>query len=95
LIDVSPAVAAGGAIYFSAPYGKLTAFGADGAARWEFNGGDNLNASPVIGGDGIIYICCNHRLNAVSAPDEKPPAKSSWPMFRANARHTGRVQNVN
>jgi len=24
-----------------------------------------------------------------------PPTKSSWPMFPADARHTGRVQSAN
>jgi hypothetical protein len=55
--------------------------------------GVNLDGAPVIGGDGMIYIGCNQRLYAVSPPNRLPPAKSPWPMFRANARHTGRVQN--
>jgi len=31
-------------------------------------------------------------LHAINSADRlAPPAKSSWPMFRANARHIGRV----
>jgi outer membrane protein assembly factor BamB len=94
-VDVSPAVAADGTIYFSMPYRQMTAYDADGAAQWEMNENDSLNASPVIGDNGIVYICSG-RLFAVSPPGRWPPsAKSSWPMFRANARHTGRVPGSN
>lgn len=92
LIDASPAVAAGGTIYFSAPYGKLAACGTDGTVKWQLDEGANLDTSPVIGGDGMIYFGCDLRMFAVSPPDKLPPSKSSWPMFRADARHTGRVQ---
>jgi len=35
-------------------------------------------------------------LYAVTPPGSPAPlAKSSWPMFRGNPRHTGRVPTVN
>ena len=56
----------------------------------------NVAASPVIDGGGTIYACDGKFLYAINSTNGlAPPAKSSWPMFRANARHTGRVQSVN
>jgi hypothetical protein len=41
-------------------------------------------------------VCDGQYLRAINSTNGlAPPAKSSWPMFRANARHTGRVQSVN
>jgi outer membrane protein assembly factor BamB len=99
-IDASPAVAAGGTIYFSAPWRDLVAIGRDGAQQWLLNtdsnpDGGNIVGSPVIGGDGTIYVVNTSFLCAINSPNGLAPlAKSSWPMFRANPRHTGRVQNV-
>ena len=55
----------------------------------------NLTAPPVVTAAGIIYAVGEDGvLYAIQPPGERsPPAKSSWPMFRANARHTGRVGN--
>jgi hypothetical protein len=46
----------------------------------------------VIGADGTVYLVFLFDLYAVRPPDGALPTnKSSWPMFRANAQHTGRV----
>jgi hypothetical protein len=50
-----------------------------------------MSASPAIGGNGIIYVADGRFLQALVATNAPPLAKSSWPMFRANLRHTGRV----
>jgi hypothetical protein len=47
----------------------------------------------VIGDDGVIYVGDGRNLYSFAATNSASLAKSSWPMFRANARHTGRVQN--
>jgi outer membrane protein assembly factor BamB len=95
-IDASPAVAAGNAVYFSAPWRSLFAFQNDRADLWHFSTEGNLTTSPVIDGGGTIYVCDGKYLYAINSTNGlAPPAKSSWPMFRANARHTGRVQRVN
>ena len=52
---------------------------------------DVLSSSPVTGNHGEIYFCCGRYVQAFQPPVALLPAKSSWPMFRANARHTGRV----
>ena len=95
-VDATPAVAANGEVYFSAPWRSLFAFQGDRTDLWHFSADANLVASPVIGNDGTIYICDGMFLHAINSTNGlAPPAKSSWPMFRANARHTGRVQSVN
>jgi hypothetical protein len=54
----------------------------------------------VVADNGSIYISATYNLygfsHAMNSTNQLvPPAKSSWPMFRANAQHTGRVQKVN
>ena len=92
LIDASPAVAADRTVYFSAPWRELVALGPDGTLRWKLTLDTAVSASPAIGDNGTIYVPDGGTLNALAATNGSPPlAKSSWPMFRANPRHTGRV----
>jgi len=93
-IDATPAVAADGAIYFAAPWRSLFAFQNDRTDLWHVSTIANIIASPMIGNDGTVYVCDGQFLYAINSTNHlAPPAKSSWPMFRANPRHTGRVQN--
>jgi outer membrane protein assembly factor BamB len=95
LLDATPALAANGDIYCSAPWRKLCAFQPDGRERWHVDTVANLVASPTIGDDGTVFICDGQFLCAVNSLAGLPlAAKSPWPMFRANPRHTGRV-NLN
>jgi len=90
-IDATPA-AARGMVLSSAPWRSLSARSADGTnLLWEAHADDNLSSSPVFNQNGDIYICCERHLEAIQAPVPLLSAKSSWPMFRANVRHTGRV----
>jgi hypothetical protein len=51
-----------------------------------------LIASPNISSDGTLYAATDNYLHAINSTNRLAPlAKSSWPMFRANPRHTGRV----
>jgi outer membrane protein assembly factor BamB len=94
-IDASPALAANGKVYFSAPWRRLVAFQQDGTELWHVDTAANLVASPAIGSDGTIFVCDGAFLRAINSTNGLAPlAKSSWPMFRANARHTGRVQSA-
>ncbi|MGA2179056.1 MAG: PQQ-binding-like beta-propeller repeat protein [Verrucomicrobiota bacterium] len=96
LIDASPAVAANNVIYFPAPWRQLFALQQNGGGLWQVDTTGNLVASPVIGSDGTVFICDGKFLYAINSTNGLgPPAKSSWPMFRADARHTGRVQSAN
>jgi outer membrane protein assembly factor BamB len=98
LIDASPVVAANDEIYFCAPWRGLMAVAGDGRQVWQINTDNdpthgNIVASPVIGRDGTIYIGGEGCLEAINSTNHLAPlANSSWPMFRANPRHTGRVE---
>ena len=62
-----------------------------GAKLWEFETGALVIASPAIGFDGTVYVgSVDKKLYAIKT-DSKGLAKSPWPMFRQNARHTGRA----
>ena len=62
-----------------------------GTVLWEFKTGGYVNSSPAIGSDGTVYVgSWDNKLYAIKT-DSKGLAKSPWPMFRQNARHTGRV----
>jgi outer membrane protein assembly factor BamB len=82
-----------GRIYVALSWFSLFAIAPDGHALWRANlDGHNVTASPTIGPDGIVYVCAGNRLYAIRPPgDLLPPTNSPWPMFRGNARHTGRV----
>ena len=95
LVDATPALAANGDIYCSAPWRRLVAYQPDGRERWDVGTKDNLVASLTIGNEGTVYISDGQFLRAVNSPAGLPlAAKSSWPMFRANPRHTGRVADL-
>ena len=97
-MEVSPAVVAG-RFYFSAPWWTLRAMWSEAAPSverqiWKTDLSLNISASLVVGDDGTVYACAERFLYAIQPPGALvPPAKSPWPMFRANARHTGRVGN--
>ena len=65
---------------------------------WQINTDTNpdytsIIGSPVIGTNGMIYIAANGWLKAINSTNRLAPlAKSPWPMFRADPRHTGRVE---
>ena len=88
------AAAVKGRIYWSRPWRSLQAFQADGELLWQAETDANLTSSPVVGTDGVVYFTAERYLYAVQpAGPGLPPASTSWPMFRANAQHTGRVGN--
>jgi outer membrane protein assembly factor BamB len=92
-LDETPAVA-GDWIYCSMNWHIFGALTPDHRGPWKANLGESgfITASPVIGSNGIIYAASGLYLQAFHPPGpELGPAKSSWPMFRANPRHTGRV----
>jgi hypothetical protein len=52
---------------------------------------DLARTSPIIGPDGTLYAALGSTLYAI-ATGTNGPADSPWPMYRGNARHTGRVE---
>ncbi len=97
LIDFSSAAAANGLVYSAVAWGNLAAFDAQGQIAWSDFLGNGIipHSSPAIGADGVIIFSDGRYLYACAPTNAAPLARSPWPMFRANARHTGRVQNGN
>jgi outer membrane protein assembly factor BamB len=90
------ALAVTGEIYCSRPWRNLQAFHTNGDVLWLANTASNLSGSPVAGADGTVYVLSGQFLFAIRPADGPLPlAKSTWPMFRANPRHTGRVDHRN
>jgi outer membrane protein assembly factor BamB len=90
-VDAS-AVAVTGEIYCSRPWRTVQAFHTNGDLLWSAATEANVTASPVVGPDGVVYVMGDRFLYAVRPVGQALPlANSSWPMFRANPRHTGRV----
>ena len=91
-LDISAATA-GNRFYGFLAWFKLVAMTAPDQRLWQADlQGNNLTASPTLGPDGIVYVCAGKMLYAIRPPGERlSPTNSPWPMFRGNARHTGRV----
>ena len=89
---MTPAVAKG-QIYVSRTWTSWEAWstGAERQRLWFANVPAVVSSAAVITGNGTVYVSCGIYLQAIRPPPGVPPARSSWPMFRANPRHTGRV----
>jgi outer membrane protein assembly factor BamB len=97
LVDTS-AAAVTNRFYLSVPWRTVQAVMAGKLAGeqrlWEVDLESYATSSLTVSADGIVYVCSGFQLFAIRPPGElPPPAKSSWPMFRGNPRHTGRVEN--
>jgi outer membrane protein assembly factor BamB len=81
-----------GEFYFSRPWRQMLGITLNGKLAWQMDLPANVSASLVVGADGTFYVVDEFDLYSVRPPQPVLlSAKSSWPMFRANARHTGRV----
>lgn len=52
----SPAIGSNGIIYVGSDNGYLYAFNTDGALKWKYQTGDEIDSSPCIGSDGTVYF---------------------------------------
>ncbi len=90
-IAATPAIDASGTIYYPV-FNTLYALSPTGSVRWTFSpsNGANTYTSPTIGSDGTIYVTFGNTLYAIYNTNKL--ADSPWPMYRQNARHTGKVE---
>jgi outer membrane protein assembly factor BamB len=90
LVQSSPAGAADGTIYCGSDENKLYAVGSDGVKKWAYATASLVRSSPLIAPDGTIYVGSeDSKLYAFKGGSG--PAASSWPMFRGDVRHRGKV----
>jgi hypothetical protein len=86
-----PAIDNAGTIYYPV-FNTLYALSPTGTVRWTFSPGDGsfTSTSPAIGPDGTIYVTFGSKLYALAGTNAL--ADAPWPMYRQNARHTGKVE---
>ncbi len=91
--DTTPLVGPGVELFYSQPWRAFVAYADKDMPFWRFETTANLAGSPVMSKDGIIYIIDGSYLYAFGGEWGPPPWRTGpWPMFRANPRHTGRVE---
>jgi outer membrane protein assembly factor BamB len=86
-----PAIDTAGTIYYPV-FNALYAVSPAGSIQWTFSPGDGsqTQTSPAIGPDGTIYVTFGSKLYAIAGTNAL--ANAPWPMYRQNARHTGKVE---
>lgn len=88
---LTTAVASGQAYVIG--YGrKFNALNAAGQIVWTFSLEKELTSAPVVANNGTIYASREESLYAIYPP-HPARAAGSWPMFRGNAQHTGRMDD--
>jgi outer membrane protein assembly factor BamB len=89
----TPAIDAGGNLYYSAS-NTIFALSKTGEVEWTIQwtwaAFQPAIPSPLIGPDGTIYAALGTMLYAIAGTNG--PADSPWPMYRQNARRTGKVE---
>jgi hypothetical protein len=86
----TPTVTADGTVYFYLHHGGLESFGFNGQRKGDIYLCEVADTSPAIGANGAILAgCSGGSFYAVS--NAAPLAKSAWPMFRHDPRHTGKA----
>lgn len=94
------AVRSDGVIIFGADDGVIRALNPNGTERWRYEtqaGPDKLiESSPLIAPDGSIYIgSFDGGLYKLAGNGTSLSTFSTWPAFRRDARHSGRVPALN
>jgi outer membrane protein assembly factor BamB len=90
-IRATPLALADGSVVMAGTDLQLLGLGADGIMRWNHSLLLGSYASPGIGPTGTLYAAApSGKLFALVGT--VPPARSSWPMFRADPQRTGRAR---
>ena len=86
----TPVLTGDARILFGSEDGYIYCISTSGGLSWQHLTGGPVESSPVIGTDGIIYVCSKDgHLYAIHGSGNL--AITSWPMFRHDLRHTGRL----
>jgi hypothetical protein len=94
--STAPAIDRAGNIYYCVS-NSVVALNPQGQLLWTIYAGYTIplwylsQTSPTIGPDGTLYAALGSTLYAI-ATGTNGPADSPWPMYRGNARHTGKIE---
>jgi outer membrane protein assembly factor BamB len=79
-------------MFLNGPWAHSGLANTDANFLWSFPVGYGFYGSANVSPSGVIYFPDLQYIYAfVPVPNAEPPAKSSWPLWRANPQHTGRV----
>jgi len=98
VLTSTPAISAGGTVYFLSDDGYVYALSTSGRRVWEYEVAVEdkelyYTSSPVIAPDGTVYVgSWDGGLYAFTG--DGPPARSLWPQYRHDAQHTGRLTKI-
>ncbi len=82
-----PAVRADGMIVFGSSNNAIYALRPNGTQAWRTVVGDWVDASPLVAGDGAIYVgCYDRKLYALTSTSG--PATTDWPQFQRDPART-------
>ncbi len=87
----TPAIGDDGRVHFGVRNGEFYILFSDGSLDWWFQTPDLIQSCPAITNDGHFSFNDRSRLYYMGT-GSNGPAKTSWPMYRCNARRTGRAK---
>ncbi|HRW34461.1 MAG TPA: PQQ-binding-like beta-propeller repeat protein [Thermotogota bacterium] len=70
-----PVISSAKDIFVVSDHEKLVSYNYKGSKNWEFQAAGGINTSPIIGNDGIIYICT---MNGVVQAIDATTGKEKW-----------------
>ncbi len=91
--DITGAVTASGQVLITTAWARAGEFKLNSEYLCQFPSGYDPSAAPNLSPAGTIYWTDGQRLFAYEhVTNNAAAAKSSWPLWRANPQHTGRVK---
>ena len=90
-VNTAGSIGVDGTVYFGSDDSYVYALNSAGALKWRFETGGRVSSSPVIGPDGTVYVKSQDHFLYAFEDSSGGLADSSWPMFRHDLKHTGRL----
>ena len=92
-ISTSPAALADDQILVVTRWSRSGMLSTAANTLWDLPSGYGFCGSPDVSPAGVIYVTDEHRIFAFQPlTNAAAPVRSSWPLWRADAQRTGRVQ---
>jgi outer membrane protein assembly factor BamB len=92
-ISTSPAALADDQILVATRWSRSGMLSTAANTLWDLPSGHGFCGSPDVSPAGVIYLTDEHQLFAFQPlTNAAAPVRSSWPLWRADAQRTGRVQ---
>ncbi len=88
-VSSTPAVGADGIVYVGSSDGNLYAVNPDGSMLWKFTTTGSISQPVILADDGTVYVSSDDYKTYAVYSSSPGPAKSAWPMYQRDARHTG------